>query len=282
MISHKGGLIMDKILDVVSTTSLCHAAIYLGVGIVATPLIQRIIRKTIEIKYKRPGKENDNQGETVIKLLQSVSKYVIWIIVIIGILSSFGVNTNALLASAGLVGIAVGFGAQSLIKDVIAGLFFIIEDQMNVGDLVEINGFKGIVQEIGLKTIKLKNWLGEIKFISNGSVTEIINSSLENPTIYIDIPVSHDENIEEVISLLNDYTPKLKKEMKELVGEIVVLGIEEFSATTITIRLTTKTKKGEQFSAKRKIARLIREKFKKEKIKTTFPFPLLKSGKNDK
>jgi len=266
-------------MDNTFITSIYHSIIYLGLGIIFTPFIQRLIRKTIEIKYKRPGRENDNQGETIIKLLQSIAKYAIWIIVIIGILGSFGINTNALLASAGLVGIAIGFGAQNLFKDIIAGVSFIIEDQMNVGDLVEINGFKGVVQEIGLKTIKLKNWLGEVKFISNGSVTEIVNYSLENPTVYLDIPVSQGEDIEKVITILNEYAPQLKSEIKEIIGEVKILGVEEFSTTTITIRLTTKTKKGTQDAVKRKMIEMIIKKLKTDKIKT---IPVLKRGKNDK
>jgi small conductance mechanosensitive channel len=145
-------------------------------------------------------------------------------------------------------------------------LFFIIENQLDVGDLVEINGFTGTVEEVGLRATKLKNWLGEVKFLPNGSIIDITNYSLVNPTIYIDIPITYEEDIDKVEKVLKKLALNLKKEIKGIIGNIEVLGVENFSETSVDIRVTVECKKGEQFDVKRKLLKEIKQKFDEEKI----------------
>lgn len=258
--------LFDKFMDKITILSVYQALIYIVIGIILIPIVKRIVRKTIELRYKRPGQKNYNQGETVIKLLQSISKYIILIIVIIGVLNAFGVNTNALLASAGLVGVAIGLGAQALFKDIIAGLFFVIEDQLCVGDLVQINGFTGIIQEVGLKTTTIKNDLGEVKFIPNGLITEIINYSLANPVVFVDVSVDKKDQ-ENAENILKKILKDLKKDIKEITRDADFLGINEVDFTSITLRIAIECRKEEEINVKKKVLKKIEETFQQSKIK---------------
>ena len=120
------------------------------------------------------------------------------------ILSTLTINVSAVLAGAGIVGLAVGFGAQSLVKDIITGFFIIFEDQFSVGDYIRVGQFEGTVEEIGLRTTKIKSWTGELHIIPNGNILEVTNFSLNNSVAVIDISVAYEENIQRVESLIQD------------------------------------------------------------------------------
>jgi len=260
---------MEKLLNFITIEMIVSITIYVAFGVLIIPLINKIVKKSIAIRYRK--KTKSKQQATITKLLQNIIKYVGWTIVLIGILGSLGINTSALIASAGVLGFAIGFGAQSLITDIIAGLFLIVEDQLDVGDTASINGFKGTIMEIGLKTTKIKNWLGEVKYISNGKIDDVINYSKENPFVYIDVPITYEEKLPKALKVIEQINKKLEKEISDIISPVEILGVNELADSSVNIRILAETKKESQFEVKRKMLEIIKNELDKNKI--TIPYP---------
>ena len=151
-----------------------------------------VIRRIFKIKFKSPIRPSERREKTLLKLLENTLAYVVYFAAIIAVLSAVGIEITGLLAGAGVLGLAVGFGAQSLVKDVITGFFIIFEDQFSVGDYVKIGVAEGTVEEIGLRTTKIKSFTGEVYIIPNGSISQVVNYSLENSLAIVDVSVPYE------------------------------------------------------------------------------------------
>ncbi|HEY4550471.1 MAG TPA: mechanosensitive ion channel family protein [Bacillus sp. (in: firmicutes)] len=184
---------------------------------------------------------SERREATLMKLLQNVLTYAIYFIAIIMILSTLTINVSAILAGAGIVGLAVGFGAQSLVKDVITGFFIIFEDQFSVGDIIRVGQFEGTVEEIGLRTTKIKSWTGELHIIPNGNILEVTNFSLNNSVAVIDISVAYEENIQRVEQLIQDLLLSMQDKYEDIVQQPELLGVQNLGASEVIIRVTAET-----------------------------------------
>jgi small conductance mechanosensitive channel len=158
-----------------------------------------------------------HRGETVGKLMSSVIRYTSFIIAAFLILSAWGVDTPTLLAGAGIIGLALSFGAQSLIEDILAGLFIIFERQFVVGDIVEINGTRGIVREIGIRTTKIVDLNGDVLIINNSDIRGIINTSVELSVAISDISVEYEADLKQVEEIIKKHLPEIKEQIPEIV-----------------------------------------------------------------
>ena len=167
--------------------------------LVITNILIRIgklmIHNIFKIRNLSPLQYIRRREETLSKLLDSVLSYVVYFIAFMMILSVLGIDVKALIAGAGVVGLAVGFGAQSLVKDIISGFFIIFEDQFSVGDHVRIGQYEGNVETIGLRTTKIKSWTGELHILPNGSIIEVTNFSINNSIAVVDIAIAYGEDI---------------------------------------------------------------------------------------
>ena len=143
-----------------------------------------MLKRRIGLKF------NPRRTTTIMRLMGNIVNYAISFIMIMMILAVFHVPFGPMLAGAGVVGLAIGFGAQSLVKDIITGFFIIFEDQFAVGDVIQTGRFKGTVEEIGLRVTRVKSWTGEIHIIPNGSILEVTNYSINNSIAVIDISVA--------------------------------------------------------------------------------------------
>ena len=157
--------------------------IYIASGIILYIIIAKTITKLSKINIKRVNKDIDKRKVTVVSLINNIVKYIIAIIVVILILNIYGVNTTSIIASLGAVSVIIGLAFQDIIKDFLAGIFLIFDNAYAVGDWIEINGFKGEVISLGLKTTKIKAFTGEVKIISNSSFIEVINYNLNHSKI---------------------------------------------------------------------------------------------------
>ena len=184
---------------------------------------------------------SERREATLMKLLQNVLTYAIYFIAILMILSTLTINVSAILAGAGIVGLAVGFGAQSLVKDVITGFFIIFEDQFSVGDIIRVGQFEGTVEEIGLRTTKIKNWTGELHIIPNGNILEVTNFSLNNSVAVIDISVAYEENIQRVEQLIQDLLSTMQDKYEDIVQPPELLGVQNLGTSEVIIRVTAET-----------------------------------------
>ena len=252
---------MDKILR----RELVVPIVIIIVCIILCTVSKKVINKIFSFKSKRV---NDNKKKTIVNLINNVVKFVIVIISILLILEIYGIDTKSLVTSLGVVGLVTGLALQDVLKDFIVGITIIFEGAYLVGDWVSINGFKGEVLPSNLRTTKLKSYTGEVKIISNRNITEIINYSLENTNLIIDVGVAYESDIEKVKKVLNDLCVKLKE--KYGLKEMNCLGVQDLSSSSIVFRLVVLSKYLEQFEIDRKIKEEIVLEFSKQNI--TIPY----------
>lgn len=274
--------ITQKIWDYFSSEQFWNFIVSASIKIFAILLIsylivfigKRIIARFFKIRMKTPLKYSERRQKTLLKLSQSVLSYVVYFSAIIGILSSLNINVAGLLAGAGIAGLAIGFGAQNLVKDVITGFFIIFEDQFGVGDYVRIStasAAEGTVTEIGLRTTKIVGATGEVYIIPNGQITEVVNYSLNNSKAFIDMQVSIEADIEKIEKLVTEYLETLPEKYKELVSVPVFVGVQNVSGTEMTIRIVAETKPQQHYGIARIIRRDVKKILEKNGIPMAYP-----------
>lgn len=227
-----------------------------------------LIMKIIAVRVKK-GK--NKRSYTVIKLVESIIKYIIIIIDIFVLLGIWGIDVTAALAGVGIVGLVVGLGAQDLIKDLIAGIGIVIDDQYDVDEVVEINGFKGKVTEIGLRTTRLVNATGEIRIIRNGSISDLSNFSRTFSVAIALIDISYDEDIDRVIKILDDNLPSLKDNYPQIIEGPIVVGVDALADSSVTIRVTAKTNPEDHYAVQRALLKYTKELFEQNDIEMPYP-----------
>jgi small-conductance mechanosensitive channel len=219
--------------------SFGKSALRVVLFLIAGRFLVWVIHKTIDrFVLEREVKRNPAHARrmtTVGKLLKNVISYVLYFITVMLILSEFGINLGPLLAGAGVLGLAIGFGAQSLVKDVITGFFIVLEDQFAVGDVIQTGQFKGTVEVIGLRTTRIQSWTGEVHIIPNGMINEVTNFSVNNTIAVVDVAIAHEEEVERAIELIRFTMITMKDD--NLINPPEVLGIQALAATGITIRV---------------------------------------------
>jgi small conductance mechanosensitive channel len=216
------------------------------------------IHNIFKIRNLSPLNTSDRREDTLSKLLDSVLTYVVYFIAIMMVLSILGIDVKALIAGAGVVGLAVGFGAQSLVKDVISGFFIIFEDQFSVGDHIRIGTFEGNVETIGLRTTKIKSGTGEVHILPNGSITQVTNFSLNNSLAIIDIAISYGEDIENAETVIGDALQSMPSQYEELTKTPELLGIQTMGPTEIVLRIVAETLPMKQAGVSRAIRKDIK------------------------
>jgi len=180
------------------------------------------------------------------------------------VLSSIGVNIGPLIAGAGVVGLAIGFGSQALVRDIIAGVFFMIDDSFRLGDYVESTGVKGCVEQITLRSVKLRHPRGMVYTIPFGNLKSITNFSRDYTITKLDIRVGFDTDLEKVRKLIKKINKTLRKNEeinRVMLDDLKSMGIKEFDDSAMIVRVKFKTLAGEQFLLKKEVYRMIREEF---------------------
>lgn len=245
--------------------------IYILLGWIVYQIIKGIIiRNTKRLKKKRQ--------KTMQKLIQNIVKYVVIILVGATILNILGVNITSIVAGLGVVSVILSLALKDVMQDILAGLSIIFEDQFDIGDLVEINGFTGTVIDLGLKSTKIKSYENTIKIISNRSIIEVINYSKTNPNVIIDIPIPYEIDNKQTDKVIDKIIKRTEKEVETLKGNIENWGLNEFKDSCISYRIFVPVKQETQFSTKRKINRIIKEEFDKENISVPYNIIEVKNG----
>lgn len=216
-----------------------NAALRVMLILIIGRVIVWVIHKTIDqVVMERENKRLPIHGRrmtTVGKLMKNVASYVVYFIVAMLILSEFGINLGPLLAGAGVLGLAIGFGAQSLVKDIITGFFIVLEDQFAVGDIIQTGQFKGTVEMIGLRTTRIQSWTGELHIIPNGMINEVTNFSINNSLAVLDISIALEEEVDRALEVIR-YT-MISLQDDNLVNAPEVLGIQAIAPTGVTVRV---------------------------------------------
>lgn len=201
------------------------------------------------------------RSTTVGSLLKSIAVIIIWVLTTLMILQELGFDLAPLLASAGIAGIALGFGAQTLVKDYLAGFFIVIEDQYGIGDVIDVGEAIGTVEEVGLRTTKVRSLDGTLWHVRNGEILRVGNFSQGFGNALLDLPFPYDADEDTVTTIINDSADALRAfpEYDDAMLEApTIMGVQEISGEAVTIRVTIKTKPGEQFA----VGRAFRGEFK--------------------
>ena len=246
---------------------LINSGIIIVLFIIIYLIINHVIKKVNRHKFMKNG---EKRKKTLLLLVNNIIKYVLMIICVLTILNIYGVDTTALITSLGLVGLGVSLALQDTLKDLLAGFFIIFENQYDIGDIIEINKFKGEVVALGLKTTKIKAYTGEIKIVANRNITEVINYSSSNSLAIIDFEVSYDEDLNKVEEVLNSLCKKMTEEINNIKGEIELLGIEDLGSNGIKYRITVETEPTKQFSVQREIRKAIKKELGKQGIEIPY------------
>ena len=202
--------------------------------------------------------------------MRSILKYSVYFLGITTILSVLFGGISFTFASIG--GVALGFGAQSLIKDFINGFFILFEDQFGIGDYVTIGNFSGIIQTIGIRTTVIKDFNGDIHSIPNGTISEVTNHSRGNTRFIVDVDIAYEEDIDNAINAIKECCDKFQKEHEEFINEpMEVLGVSALAASSVTIRTIGRTKPLTQWKMENELRKAIKITLDKKGIEIPYP-----------
>jgi small conductance mechanosensitive channel len=218
--------------------------------------------------------------KTVGKLLSSVTRYTLGIISIIILLSIWGVNVGPALAGLGIAGLVIGLGAQKFINDLIAGFFIIFEQHYDIDDVIEVQGFKGVVVDIGLKTTRIRNWKGDVKILANGDVTNLTNFSRNNSVAVVDFGIAYEEDIQKTFDLLAEKLPLFKQGFPQVVEDPINLGVVTLNASSVDIRVICRTLNEQHYGVERALRKYIKDMLDEAGIEIPFP-QVVVSKKNE-
>ncbi len=254
--------------------------IIIGIRIVIS-LTNKLIDKALRNKKGTNFFLNNRRANTIGQILKKAMKYILYFIGVVMVLDMFNINTNSILATAGIGGLAIGFGAQSLVKDIITGFFILLEDQYAVGDYVKIESLEGTVEELGLRVTKLRDFSGELHIIPNGRIQVVTNKTRGAMRSLVKISVAYEENIDRVISVLEKVCKEIKDSNESVLDGPTILGVTDLGESSISITIVAKTKPMEQWAVEREIRKKVKEAFDRENIEIPYPRRIIFGGNNN-
>lgn len=211
------------------------------------------------------------KGRSLASLLSSFTKYIGAIVLIFAILSTLGVDTTVLLASAGILSLVVGLGAQPLIEDIFAGVFIVFEHTFDIGDIIVVDGFRGTVKEMGVRTTKIEDAGGDVKVINNSDIRTLINMTSKLSTAICDVSIGYNEDIKKVEEVLNINLPKIKEKYKSIVNGPTYLGVQSLADSGVVIRITAECNELVRYQVQRDINRELKIIFDENNISIPYP-----------
>lgn len=248
------------------------------IGVIIYEILAKIIKSLLK-KGKEKRIKNSQRVETLMSLVLNIIKYIIVAIVILTILSTWGVNVTSIVAGLGITTAIIGLAFQDLAKDIIAGFSIITEGQYEVGDTIEYDGFTGQVVFLGLKTTRIRNFKGQTKIIANRYMDNIINYSLNNSLAIVDISIAYEENTNKIEKTLTRLATKLNGTIEHAIGDIQVLGITELADSSIVYRVTVETESMQHYAIERLLRKEIKRAFDESNIKIPYPQIEVHNGK---
>jgi moderate conductance mechanosensitive channel len=237
----------------------------LCIGFLVLKLVDSALRRLtrlIPVSGVMASHRMEQRAETLRLIVRSVVKGILIVVVVVTVISELGFDIGPILASAGIAGLAIGFGAQSLVKDVISGFFILFEDQYGVGDVVKIGDQSGVVERMTLRATVLRNLEGQVHVIPNGNIHTVTVMTKEWARAVVDVTVAMKEDLSNVFQVLNRINIRLAQDLShEILEKPTLLGVERLDDSGVTIRLIVKTPPLKQADVAREWRRRIKEEF---------------------
>lgn len=259
----------------VALIALTNVFVILLLAWVIWGLIGRLIRLlNSRMVANNPDSEDRKRIQTLMRVFRYISSVVIGAVSIMLVLSEVGISIAPILATAGVAGLAVGFGAQSLVKDYFTGFVMLIENQIRVGDVVEVAGKTGTVEEVTLRYVRLRDLEGAVHFVPNGVIATVTNRSRDFSRALIDVSISYDEDIARVERVIRDVGAAMQADAaigENILEPIEIMGVEQWADSAVVIRCRFKVTPAEQGSIRREFLRRLKGEFDKQNIEIPFP-----------
>jgi len=245
-------------------------------------IIEKIIRKAIRPSLFVSPEAEKKREDTLIKIVSGIFSVVLWVIVGMTVLSSFGIDIGPLIATAGIAGLALGFGGQYLIRDVISGLFIILENQYRVGDVVCTDGTCGVVENLSLRMTTLRDLDGTVHHMPHGAISKVSNLTKDYARVNLNIGVSYSSDLEKVIEVINKVGEEMARD-KEWGNKIIkapqFLRVEDFADSAVIIKILGDTVPIEQWAVAGELRKRLKIAFDKSGIEIPFPQRVIHEGK---
>ncbi len=233
-------------------------------------------------KYQKDV-ESQKRTETLGSVVRHILTVLILIVVSMIIMKEVGIEIGPILAAAGIVGLAIGFGAQNLVQDVISGFFILLEDQIRVNDVVQIAGRGGLVEKVNLRMTVLRDLAGNVQYVRNGNIDVITNMTKDYSRYVFDIGIAYREDVDEVIEVLKKIDEELRNDSEfkdDILEPIEILGLDQFADSSIVIKARIKTLPIKQWRIGREFNRRMKKKFDELGIEIPFPHITLYMGQD--
>ncbi|WP_459077044.1 mechanosensitive ion channel family protein [Aeribacillus alveayuensis] len=258
----KAGIIILKLIAIY--------IVYLVVKSIGTKVIERAFDR-----LQNRDQISNGRALTLQTLSLNLFSYVLIFIYVVTVFQVFGYNVTALLAGAGVVGLAIGFGAQGLVSDVVTGFFLLLEKQIDVGDYVTTGGYSGIVEAVGLRTTQIRGFDGTLHYVPNREIVGLSNHSRGNMRALVDISIAYSEDIDQAITVLQEACDQLATTNDAIVEGPNVLGVQTLGASDVVIRVLAKTKNMEQWNVERELRKVLKEALDQHGIEIPFPHQVM-------
>jgi len=226
------------------------------------------------LKSRTESVEEQRRIETLERVFRYMASVVVWVVAIMLMLSELGISIAPILATAGVAGLAVGFGAQSLVKDYFTGFVMLIENQIRVGDLVEVAGKTGTVEELTLRYVRLRDYGGSVHFVPNGIISYVTNQSRDFAYAVVDVGVGYGEDLERVFSIMRSVADALRNEaptQAKILDELDIAGVDQWADSAVMIRARLKVVALEQALVRRVFLARLKQAFDAQGIEIPFP-----------
>jgi small-conductance mechanosensitive channel len=254
--------------------------------IVLIKIVQAINSRLFR-RFRKDKQESDEEFKKRIDTLSSIAGSILTICVIIvaiiTIMGQLDIPIGPVLASAGIVGVALGFGAQHIVRDVISGFFILLDDQIRVGDVVQISGKGGLVERVNLRMTILRDLAGNVHYVRNGEIDVVTNMTKEYSRYVFDIGVAYREDVDDVIEVIKEVDNNLRNDPQfknDILEPIEILGLDQFADSAIIIKARTKTKPIKQWAVGREFNRRLKRTFDERDIEIPFPHVTLYMGQD--
>lgn len=250
---------------------------------VAVKVAKLIIKRLLIRERAEKDEEYGKRARTLHSIVSKITSICIIGLALMIILGEFGIRIGPILAAAGVAGVAVGFGAQNIVRDVITGFFILMDDVIRVGDVVQIAGKGGLVEQVNLRTTILRDLNGSVHYVRNGEITTVTNMTKDFSYYVFDIGVAYRENVDQVIEVIKQVDADMRRDpaFSNMITEpIEVLGLDQFGDSAVVIKARTKTKPIMQWSVGREFNKRLKKAFDEQNIEIPFPHITLYLGQD--
>jgi small conductance mechanosensitive channel len=248
----------------------------------AIVLLQRLVRTVrIRIASRLDGTDGPRRAETLGRVIRYLIAMVIGAIASMLVLAEVGVSLAPILGAAGVVGLAIGFGAQSLVKDYFTGFFILFEDQIRTGDIVRIADLAGAVEDITLRHVRLRDYEGHVHFVPNGLITTVTNMSRGYAQSVVDVGVAYRENVDEVMQVMAAVGAAMRSDEHfgdKILGDLDIAGVERLDDSAVVLRCRFKVAPAEQWGVRREYLRRLKAALDEQGIEIPFPHVTVYAG----